>query len=231
MKTLMKTCLVAAVVAGASQSAMAAPAKKEAAAPAAAAAAPRAGVNGIAIVARDAVLYNSAAFKKAQVDRDVQFKSQLDAAKAKEAELNGKIKPIIDKFQKDRALPGANVAALQAAAQAQVNAIQEQGKAEIEKIIEPVRLSDAYVVEQLTEKRAAAELAAMNENGVTLLLNPEAILNVTTNAYNLSQAVLNKLNALTPSVSITPPAGWLPREVREQQAAAAQAQPASGESR
>jgi len=230
MKTLIKTFTLAAVVAGASQSAMAAPVKKEAAAPAAAPA--RAGVNGIAIVARDAVLYNSAAFKKAQVDRDVQFKAQLDAAKAKEAEINGKIKPIIDKFQKDRALPGANVAALQAAAQAAVNAIQEQGKAEIEKIVEPVRLSDAYVAEQITEKRVAAEIAAMNENGVTLLLNPEAILQVTSNAYNLSPAVLNKLNSLAPSVQVVPPAGWLPRELREQQAAAAQqAQQAPAESR
>jgi hypothetical protein len=60
---------------------------------------------------------------------------------------------------------------------------------------------------------------------VTLLLNPEAIL-AATNAYNLNQQILNELNAALPSVGVVPPAGWLPREVREQQAQQGQGQPA-----
>lgn len=225
MKTFIKIIALAAL-AGASQAALAAPAAKPAAAPAAAPVA--AGVNGIAVANLDAVVANSLAFKKAQADREVTYKPQLDAAKAKEAALNAQIKPIVDKFQKDRAAPGANVNALAAAAQQQVQQIQEAGKAEIEKIVEPVRLSDAYVLEQIMEKRAAAVQSAMSKAGVTLLLNPEAIL-AATNAYNLNQQILTELNTALPSVQIVPPAGWQPREARE--AAAQQQQAPATESR
>lgn len=233
MKTMLKTFAVAALLAGASSAAVAAPAK---AAPAAAApAAATAGVNGIAIANLDAVLYNSVAFKKAQVDRETTYKAQFDAAKAREADVGGQIKAIVDKFQKDKAAPGANVAALQQTAQTQVNKLQEDAKAQIEKIIEPVRLSDAYVMEQVAEKRAAAVVTAMQKNNVGLLLSPEAVINVTNQAYNLSPQILAELNAALPTVQIVPPAGWLPREAREQQAqqqaAQAAAQPAGSQSR
>lgn len=225
MKTFAKIIALAAL-AGISQAALAAPAAKPAAA--APAAAGPAGVNGVAVANLDAVVANSLAFKKAQADREVTYKAQLDAAKAKEAALNAQIKPIVDKFQKDRAAPGANVNALAAAAQQQVQQIQEQGKAEIEKIVEPVRLSDAYVLEQIMDKRAAAVQTAMSKAGVTLLLNPEAIL-AATNAYNLNQQILTELNTALPTVQIVPPAGWQPREARE--AAAQQQQAPANESR
>lgn len=225
MKTFAKIIALAAL-AGASQAALAAPAAKPAAAPVAAAGSATAGVNGIAVANLDAVVANSLAFKKAQADREVTYKPQLDAAKAKEAALNAQIKPIVDKFQKDRAAPGANVSALAAAAQQQVQAIQEQGKAEIEKIVEPVRLSDAYVLEQIMDKRATAVQSAMSKAGVTLLLNPEAIL-AATNAYNLNQQILTELNTSLPTVQIVPPAGWQPREAREAAAQQQQQAPAS----
>lgn len=212
MKTLLKTFVVAGLLAGAAQGAVAAPAKS--AAPAAAATTVG-GVNGIAVANLDAVVANSAAFKKAQVDRDTAYKAQIDAAKAKEASLNAQLKPLVEKFQKDRATPGANQAALQAQVQV-LQQMQEQGKQEIEKIIEPVRLSDAYVLEQIMDKRAAAVQAAMTKAGVTLLINPESVL-AATNAYNLNQAILNELNAAVTSVQVVPPAGWQPREAREQQ--------------
>ena len=223
MKTFAKIIALAAL-AGISQAALAAPAAKPAAAAPAATAS--AGVNGLAVANLDAVVANSLAFKKAQADREVTYKPQLDAAKAKEAALNAQIKPIVDKFQKDRAAPGANVSALAAAAQQQVQAIQEQGKAEIEKIVEPVRLSDAYVLEQIMDKRATAVQSAMSKAGVTLLLNPEAIL-AATNAYNLNQQILTELNTSLPTVQIVPPAGWQPREAREAAAQQQQQAPAS----
>ena len=211
MKTLFKTIAVAALLAGASQAAVAAPAKVVApAAPAAIG-----GVNGIAVANLDAVVVNSVAFKTAQSQRDVTYKPQLDAAKARETQLNAQMKPLVEKFQKDRAAPGANAAALQAQVQ-QLQQMQESGKQQIEAIVAPVRLSDAYVLEQIMEKRAAAVQAAMTKAGVSLLLNPEAVL-AASNAYNLNQAILSELNAAVPSVQLVPPAGWLPREAREQQ--------------
>ena len=231
MKTLLKTFVVAGLLAGAAQGALAAPAKPVA--PAAKPAGPVAvgGVNGIAVANLDAVLANSVAYKKAQLDRETNFKAQIDAYNAKRAALEAQIKPIADKFQKDRLVPGANVAALQAAAQQQAQQLQAAAAPEMEKIIEPVRLSEAYVQEQILDKRAAAVQAAMTKAGVTLLLNPEAIL-AATNGYNLNQAILNELNAAVPSVQVVPPAGWLPREAREQQGQQGQQAPtAPAESR
>ena len=224
MKTLLKTAIVATLLAGASQPALAAPAKPVAA-PAA-----TAGVNGIAIANMDAVLYNSAAFKKAQIDREVQYKPQIEAAKAAEAKYNDQIKAVVEKFKKDRVAPGTNVATLQAAAQAQVQQIQQTAKAEVEQIMAPVSLSDAYVAEQIADKRVTAVVNAMNKTGVTLLLSNESVINVTTNAYNLIPAIITELDALLPSAQIVPPAGWLPREIREQQARQGGGQPQAGQS-
>jgi hypothetical protein len=118
-----------------------------------------AGVNGIAVANLDAVVANSLAFKKAQADREVTYKPQLDAAKAKEAALNAQIKPMVDKFQRiggarrQRERSGRRSAA--------GSADPGSGQGRIEKIVEPVRLSDAYVLEQIMDKRAAAVQSAM----------------------------------------------------------------------
>lgn len=69
-QTLALAALTAATATVSAQSATAATAP--AAAPAPAAAKPAGGVNGIAVVNLEAILYNSAAFKKAQIDRETQ---------------------------------------------------------------------------------------------------------------------------------------------------------------
>ena len=48
------------------------------------------------------------------------------------------------------------------------------------------------------------------------------------NAYNLNQAIIAELNTLLPSAQLVPPAGWQPREVREQQRRSRPAQQGSG---
>ena len=91
-------------------------------------------------------------------------------------------------------------------------------------MLQPVALSEAYVQEQIEDKLDQAVKNAMKKKGVTLLLNPQAIVAVNDNAYNLNQDVLNELNALLPSANLVPPQGWEPRQVREQRAAQAAAQ-------
>ena len=45
-------------------------------------------------------------------------------------------------------------------------------------------------------------------------------------AYNLTQDVLNEVNTALPAAQLVPPQGWVPREIRQQQEAAAAAQAA-----
>jgi Skp family chaperone for outer membrane proteins len=214
MKTLVTSILAAGLVAGSAQVAIAAPAK---AAPAAAApAGVKAGVNGIAFAYLDAIIEGSAANRAAEAARPTTYKAQIAAAEARRQQLIAQIQPMVDKFNKDQAAPGANPAAIQQQGET-IQKLQESGQQELQKILEPVALSRAYVREQIMEKLDAAIQAAMQKNGVTLLLDPRAKL-ASSNAYDLSRAILAEVDAVIPSAQLVPPAGWLPREVREQQA-------------
>jgi len=149
-----------------------------AAKPAPAAAAPAAATvgTGIAVSNLEWVVANSAAFKVAQAQRPVTYKAQLDQAEARRAAITAQLQPLVDKFKKDQT---AGVPQAQLEAQAQtLRQIQESGNQELQRILMPVSLSEAYVQEQINEKLSAAVQAAMTKNGIGLLLNPQATLAV-----------------------------------------------------
>jgi Skp family chaperone for outer membrane proteins len=227
MNTVTKAiALSALVLAGTSGPALAAK-PAPAAAPAAAGAV---GVNGIAVANLEGVIANSAAFKTAQAQRPTTYKAQIDQAESRRAAISAQLQPLVDKFNKDRA---ANVAPASLQTQAQtIQQIQDSANQELQKTLAPVSLSEAYVQEQINEKLGAAIQTAMSKNGVSLLLNPQAVLAVG-KSYDLSVAILNELNTALPSAQLVPPAGWEPREVREQKAAQAaqQGQRGAGDGR
>ena len=188
------------------------------------------GVNGIAVADFRAIVGNSAAYKYGQAQIASTYAAQFNSAKARQAQLEAQLQPLVAKFNKDRAANAAP-AVLQQQAQT-IQQIQESGKTELEGIVQPARLADAYVMEQISDKMDAAISTAMKKNGVTLLLNPQAV-QAASNAYNLNPAILAELDAVLPSVSVQPPAGWEPREVRDakaQQAAQAGARGTAGSS-
>ncbi len=172
---------------------------------------------GIGIANLEAIVANSAAFKTAQAQRPVTYKAQYDQAEARRTAISNQLRPLVEKFQRDRAVPNANQQALQVQAEA-IQRIEQSANQELQGILQPVAMSEAYVQEQINEKLAAAVQAAMTKQKITLLLNPQAIISGN-NAYNLNQAILNELNAVLPTAQLVPPQGWEPREMREQRAA------------
>ncbi|MFM5907079.1 MAG: OmpH family outer membrane protein [Novosphingobium sp.] len=212
MKTLLKAATAAAIVLSVAQPAMA----QTSPAPVPAPAATGIVVPGLGIANIDLILVNSAAYKTAQQQRPVTYKAQYDAAEARRKQIADQITPMVTKFNADRAAPNANQAALAQQAQA-IQALEQSGTAELQRILQPVSLSEAYVQEQIGEKLNTAINNAMTKQRVTLLLNPSAIV-ATTNAYNMNQAILTELNTLLPSAQLVPPAGWEPREVRDAKA-------------
>jgi Skp family chaperone for outer membrane proteins len=185
-------------------------------------------IQGLAIANLDAVVVNSNAFKTAEQQRTVTYKPQMDRAEARRSQLEAQLKPLAEKFEKDRTAPNANQQALAQQA-ANIQQIQQQGQQELQSIIAPVAMSRAYVTEQIQEKLDQAIKNAMAKKKISLLIGPDAVLAVNNNAYNLNQDILTELNTLLPSAQLVPPAGWEPRELREaraQQAAAAGQQPA-----
>ena len=230
IKLALGSALAAALLA---QPAIAQTAKKPAAA-APVAAAPRGVVAaGIGTADLQAAVANTAAYKNAVVARqaDPSYKKINDAAQARLTQLQAQLKPMADQFNADRAA-GKPDATLQAEYDA-IQKAQTQGEAEIKQILAPANLSDEYVVEQITAKLPAALGAVMTRRGITLLLNPEAIL-VSAPPYDLTGELVGELNKTIASAQLTPPPGWQPARVRQQQQQQQQAAgtaPAAGATR
>ena len=165
-------------------------------------------LQGIAIADPDTVIANTDAVRLANEQRQVTYKAQIDAAKARKAQIEAQLRPLYEKIQADSQAAKPNQASLQQQA-ATIQQIEQNGQREISEIIRPVALSEAYVQEQVEDQLDAAVKAAMEANKVTLLLNPSAIL-ASQNSYNLNKAILAELNKAIPNAQLVPPAGWLP---------------------
>ena len=181
-------------------------------------------VAGIGVVSPQAVLVNSTAFQTAQQQRPTTYKTQIDQANARRQAIATQLRPLYEKLQNESR--AANAAQNQAALQQQYSQIQQieaSGQQELNQILEPVQLSQAYVEEQITDQLSTAIQNAATKKNVTLVITPESVLYAAA-PYNMNQDVLAELNALIPAAQLVPPQGWLPREMREQQAAEVAAQ-------
>ena len=175
-------------------------------------------VPGMAVANLQAAVAQSSAFKTAEEQRKVTYKAQFDAAQARRAQINAKLKPLIEQFNKDRANSKTPPATLQSEA-GNIRAIEQDGNAEIQKILAPVGRSRAYVAEQIESKVPQAVQNAMAKQKVTAIFNSQAML-AFNNAYNLTPAIVQELNALLPSAQLVPPAGWQPKGAHNGAAAA-----------
>lgn len=195
-----------------------------AAAPLAIAPAAAQDARSVGVVSLPAVIANSNAFKVAESQRPVTYKPQLDQAETRRAAIAAQLQPLVTKFNTDRAAANPNQQSLQTQA-AQIQQIEQNGQRELQQILAPVALSRAFVTEQLEDKLDEAVQNAAKKKGVTLILDASQGQVIFASAErNMTQDVLNELNTLIPNATLVPPTGWMPREIREQQAAAAAAQ-------
>jgi Skp family chaperone for outer membrane proteins len=176
---------------------------------------------GIAVVNVPAVVANSNAFRTAQQQRPTTYKAQIDQANARREAIAAQLQPLYTQFQTAQQAENPNQQTLQQTA-AQIQQIEAAGQRELQQILEPIQLSQAYVEEQINDQLGTAIQNAAQKQGKTMVISPDSIL-YADNAYNMNQAVLDELNTLIPAAQLTPPAGWLPREMREQQQAQQQA--------
>lgn len=178
-------------------------------------------VKGVAVVNIPAVIANATAIRTAEQQRPTTYKAQIDAATAKRTQLQNQIQPLVDKFNTDRQAANANQQALQQQANT-IQQLEQTGSRELQQILAPVALSQAYVQEQVSDQLPTAIENAAKKKNITLVISPDSVLYADA-SYNLNQDVLTELNTLLPTAQLVPPAGWLPREMREQQAQAAAA--------
>ena len=176
---------------------------------------------GVGVVSLPAVIANSNAYRTAEQQRQTTFQSQIQQAETRRQQLEAQISPMIQSFNTARQAASPDQAALQQQA-AQIQQIEQAGQRELQQILAPVAMSRAYTQEQIEERLDEAVQAAATKKNVSLILDATSGQVIFAGAqHNITQDVLNELNTLLPSVQITPPQGWMPREIREQQAAAA----------
>lgn len=178
-------------------------------------------VNGVGVVSLPAVIRNSSAFATAEQQRQVTYKAQIDAAEARRLQIATQLEPLYNQINTARQQPNPDQAALQQTVR-QIQQIEQAGQREIQQMLAPLAGSQAYVQEQIEDQLSAAVQSAATRKNITLILEQSSGAVVFATApYNITQDVLTELNALLPAAQLVPPEGWLPRELREQQAAAA----------
>ncbi|MFN3516703.1 MAG: OmpH family outer membrane protein [Novosphingobium sp.] len=173
-------------------------------------------VPGLGIANLEAAVVNSNAYRAAAQQRQTYYKQYYESAEAKAKQVDAQLKVAVDKFNADKAAKKPD-AVLQQDLLA-IRQIEERGKEEIRQILMPVMLSEAYVEEQITDKLDQAVQGAMAKRGVTILLQPGTVI-ARANSYEMTGAIIAELNVLIPTANLVPPQGWVPRAVREQQAA------------
>ncbi|QQN73685.1 OmpH family outer membrane protein [Croceicoccus sp. YJ47] len=179
-------------------------------------------VPGIGIANPDAIVVNTAAFRLAEQQRQTTYAAQMQQAEQRRAQISQQLQPLYQQIQTASQQANPNQQQLQQQA-AQIQQIEQQAQAELQQIMQPVALSRAYVLEQLSEQFNTALTNVKQRKRLTLVLTPDSVLDAD-QAYNINQDVVTEMDRLVPSVQIVPPAGWLPRAQREAQAQAQAAQ-------
>ncbi|MCI4588793.1 OmpH family outer membrane protein [Sphingobium sp. BYY-5] len=179
---------------------------------------------GIAVADLQRAVGTSAAYTAARTQIQTTYKPQIDAFNTRKTAIDADLKTKGDALQ--AALRAANnkpTPALETQYQ-QFQQSQQTAQAELQQMGQPIALANAYVEEQIAARLSDALKTAMTKAKVDLVLSPEATVSYQP-AVDITDEVVTELNALVPSVGITPPAGWQPGR-QGQAGAAAPATPA-----
>ena len=169
---------------------------------------------GIAVADLQRAVGTSAAYTTARTQMNTTYKAQIDAFNARKTAIDADLKTKGEALQTAiNAAGGKPTPALQT----QYEQYQQQTQtyqAELQRLGQPIGLANAYVEQQITAKLSDALKAAMTKAKVDLVLSPEATVSYQP-TVDITAAVVTELNALVPSVGITPPAGWQPGGPRQ----------------
>ncbi|MGE4409990.1 MAG: OmpH family outer membrane protein [Sphingobium sp.] len=164
---------------------------------------------GIAVADIDKAVNDSNAATTARTQMQTTYKANIDNFNTRKTALDTELKQKGDAFQAAvKAANGQSTPALQTQYQA-LQKSQQDAQAELQRIGQPIALANAYVEEQISAKIGDALKAAMSKSKVDLVLQPGATISYQP-SVDITAAVTAEINALVPTVSITPPAGWRP---------------------
>lgn len=187
----------------------------------------------IAVVDIDRAIGQSAAATTASQQMQVTYKANIDQLNTRRTALQTEIQQKQTALQTAAQAAGQNPpAATQTNLQNQYNELQrraQEAQAELQQLEQPLQLARAYVLEQIGQRLSDAMRNVMTKNKIDLLVKAEAAEAFQPSA-DVTNLLVQEINALVPSVGITPPAGWVPGG-QQAPAAAAPATTTPGEGR
>jgi Skp family chaperone for outer membrane proteins len=176
----------------------------------------------IAVVDIDRAIGQSAAAQTAGQQMQVTYKANIDQLNTRRTALQTEIQQKQTALQTAAQAAGQNPpAATQTNLQNQYNELQrraQEAQAELQQLEQPLQLSRAYVLEQIGQRLSDAMRNVMTKNKIDLLVKADAAEAFQPSA-DVTNLLIQEINALVPSVSITPPAGWAPGGQAQQPAA------------
>lgn len=218
MKTLYNSALAAAIVLATSASPALAQRNNASANPAPTGPI----VPGIGVANVDVVVASSAAYQASVPARETHYAQTLQQAAALRTQLQAQLSGIETQVRTAQAAAVPNQTQIQQLAN-QYRQLEQQGMQQIQEITTPLRLAEAFVVEQIQDQLVAAVTAVRTRRRLSLIVMDGAVY-YSDPAYDVNQDLVNELNRLVPVVQVAPPEGWLPRQLRQQQAAQQAAQ-------
>ncbi|BBD97459.1 membrane protein [Sphingobium amiense] len=183
--------------------------------------------SGIAVVDLEEAVARSAAFTTAMTQMQTTYKPQLDQINARRTAIEADLKAKNDALQAAYKAAGNKPTPAIETQYQQLQQAQQNGQAELQRLSQPVALARAYVEEQIVAKLDDALKSATAKTKSEIVFKKGATESFGAGA-DITPSVITELNALVPSVGITPPAGWQPGGQGQAGAApAAAAAPAS----
>ena len=171
-------------------------------------------VGGIAISDPETVILTSKALDAANQTIGATYKAQLDQANARQTALQSELATIgapLD-LNKDKRLSEDEIGAAQRANSpilAKLEAAQKAGQADATRLSAPATLAQAYAIEQISQRYPAAVKTVVEAKKISLLLSAGTV-QYNAPAADMTDEIKAALDASTPTVPTTPPAGYQP---------------------
>jgi Skp family chaperone for outer membrane proteins len=165
-------------------------------------------VAGVATLDTTDVIMKTKAFTAAYQQIGTTFASNAQLIQNKRSEIND-INAQLD-TNKDKNLTQAELDAAVKAKNPLLTQLDAKEK-EIQQLQQPIVTAQAYAVESIADKYAAAQQQVVTQKKISMILSPDAFI-WAPDAVDITAAVTTALDALAPSVAITPPADWQPKQ-------------------
>ncbi len=177
-------------------------------------------VGGVAISDPETVILTAKALDAANQTISATYKVQLDQATARQAALQTELATIgapLD-LNKDKRLTDDEIATAQRANSpilAKLEAAQKAGQTDIARINQPATLAQAYAIEQISQRYAAAVKTVVDAKKISLLLSAGTV-QYNAPAVDVTEDIRAALDAAAPTVPTVPPAGYQPSQQTQQ---------------